>query len=165
MFKKVSFTFLILFAGLFSTLFTTDQYGQDDYLTIATKVEPPRIKQGNEGVLKIKITPRAGIRISFRPEFMINLVKNNNLTFSKLFFKASELDFSTKQENGRVLLELDKEVEIPFKVNDEALIGRQRIMGEVVFTVVFKDNWSLKTRQKFSVDFVSRRNRNLKKKK
>ena len=89
---------------------------------------------------------------------MIKLDKNNNLSFSKVFFTASELDFQTKQENNVVFLELEKEVSILFKVNEESLIGSQKIRGEVVFTAVFNDNWSVKTYQKFNVNFVSRKN-------
>lgn len=133
-------------------------FGQEEYLKISANVEPPRIKQGNEGILKIKITPKNGIKISSHPEFMIKLDKSNNLSFSKLFFTASELDFQTKQENGTVLLELGKEVDIRFKVTEDSLIGKHTIKGEVVFTAVFKDNWSLKTYQKFNVDFTSQRN-------
>jgi hypothetical protein len=137
---------------------------QEDYLTIKAFVEPRAVKQGEEGVLKMKITPKNGIKISSHPEFMIKLDKNNNLSFSKVFFTASELDFQTKQENNAVFLELEKEVSIIFKVNGESLIGNQKIRGEVVFTAVFTDNWSVKTYQKFNVDFVSRKNFKLKSK-
>jgi hypothetical protein len=156
--KKIIILLVLFLSGTFSLLI----FPQDDYLKISTNVDPRRIKQGNEGVLKIKITPVNGIKISSHPEFMIKLDKNNNLSFSKLFFTASELDFQTKQENGTVLLELGKEVDIRFKVNEESLIGKHTIKGEVVFTAVFKDNWSMKTYQKFNVDFVSQRNRKLK---
>ena len=49
---------------------------QEDYLTIKAFVEPRAIKQGEEGVLKMKITPKNGIKISSHPEFMIKLDKN-----------------------------------------------------------------------------------------
>jgi hypothetical protein len=159
--KIIGFAQILMLIGLF----TSFHYSQEDYIKISAIVEPRNIKQGNEGVLKIKITPKPGYKISTHPEFMIKLDENNNLSFSKLFFKASELDFETKQENGAVLLELEKEVNIRFKVNDEALIGKQRIRGEVIFTAVSKDSWALKTYKKFAVDFVSKRNRNLKTKK
>lgn len=135
-----------------------------DYLKITTNITPGAIKQGEEGVLTIKVTPNNGVRISPHPKFMIKLNANDNLSFSKLFFTASELDFETKQEDDTVFLDLEKENEIRFKLNDSALIGRLRISGEVIFTAVFKDNWSLKTHQKFDVDFFSRRNSKLKKK-
>ncbi|UCH93898.1 MAG: hypothetical protein JSV88_27025 [Candidatus Aminicenantes bacterium] len=135
---------------------------QDDYLTIDASVEPRYIKQGVEGILKMKITPKNGLKISSHPDFMIKLDKNNDLSFSKVFFTASELDFQTKQENDTIFLELEKEVVINFKVNEDALIGKQEIRGEVIFTAVFQDNWSLKTYQKFYVDFHSRKNSNLK---
>ena len=158
--KKIQIVLQLLIFTLCASL----QYGQVDYLRISANVEPLKIKQGNEGILKIKITPKAGYKISTHPEFIIKLDQNNNLSFSKLFFKASELDFQTKQENGTVLLELEeKEVEIRFKVNDDSLLGKQTIRGEIIFTAVNKkDNWALKTYQRFNTEFSSRQNRNIK---
>jgi hypothetical protein len=139
---------------------------QEDYLKITTIVEPRSIKQGEEGTLKIKITPRNDFRISSHPEFMIKLDKNNGISLSKQFFTASELDFPTSQENEAVFLDLDKEVSILFKVNEDSLIGKHQISGEVVFTAVFKkDNWSLKTYQKFTADFNSMKNQKSKSRK
>lgn len=148
----------ILFVLVFFLTIAVLNALQEDYLTIKAFVEPRAIKQGEEGVLKMKITPKNGIKISSHPEFMIKLDKNNNLSFSKVFFTASELDFQTTQENNTVFLELEKEVSILFKVNEASLIGSQKIRGEVVFTAVFTDNWSVKTYQKFDVNFVSRKN-------
>lgn len=136
----------------------------EDYLKITTSVNPKRIKQGEEGVLKIKITPKNGLKISSHPKFMIKLNPDDNLTFPKLFFTASELDFETTAENNTVFLNLEKENEISFKVNDSALIGKINISGEVIFTAVFKDNWSLKTHQSFNVSFFSLKNQKIKKK-
>jgi len=134
--------------------------GQNDYLKIATNISPEIIRQGEEGVLKIKIAPLDSIRISSAPEFVIKLAENTNLTFSKYLFTASELDFETEQVDENVYLALDKEISIPFKVNGNSLIGKQQILGEVQFTAVFKDHWSLKTFQKFRTSFRSRRSRN-----
>ncbi len=131
---------------------------QDDYLKITSNVTPKIIRQGEEGILKIKIIPRNDIKISSHPEFIIKLNENSDLTFSKVFFTASELDFQTKQEENIVSLDLEKEIAIPFKVNEESLIGKHKISGEIVFTAVFKDHWSLKTYQKFFTNFSSRRN-------
>jgi hypothetical protein len=89
---------------------------------------------------------------------MIKLDDNENLSYPKVFFTASELDLQSKQENDTLYLELAKEIPIPFKVNGNSLIGKHKISGEVVFTAVFKDNWSLKTYQKFYADFISIRN-------
>ena len=156
--KKIYFALIFFIAG---TL-TLTHFSQEEYLRIAVNVEPRSIKQGKEGVLKLKITPKNGIKISSHPEFIIKLDKNNNLSFSKVFFTASELDFPTSQENDTVFLSLEKEVPINFKVNEDSLIGKHKISGEVVFTAVFNDKWSLKTYQKFYADFVSRKNHQLK---
>lgn len=152
MHKKI-FTIL---TGLF--FLTISSHSQEDYLKIDTIVNPTSICQGQGGVLKIKITPRSDIKISSFLGFMIKLDDNENLSYPKVFFTASELDLQSKQENDSLFLELAKEIPIPFKVNGNSLIGKHKISGEVVFTAVFKDNWSLKTYQKFYADFISIRN-------
>jgi len=168
--KKVKMVYIskmqkrIFFVLIYFIIFAVLNGLPEDYLSITASVEPRGITQGEEGVLKMKISPKNGIKISSHPEFIIKLDRNNNLSFSKVFFTASELDFQTKQENNAVFLQLEKEVAIHFKVNEDSLIGRQNISGEVIFTAVFEDNWSLKTYQKFSVDFLSKKNYKLKSK-
>ena len=131
---------------------------QDDYLKIISTVSPKIIRQSEEGILKIKIIPRDDIKISSHPEFIITLNENNDLTFSKVFLTASELNFQTKQEDNIVSLDLKKEIEIPFKIKEDSLIGKHKISGEIIFTAVFEDHWSLKTYQKFFTVFSSRKN-------
>lgn len=145
----------------------TNDGSQDDLLKIVTSIKPKYIRQGMEGKLSIKILPAQGIKIASNPDIRINLNKNDNIQFSKVFFTGSELDFKTIQEDDLVFydFETDKEGKtISFKVNDASLIGKQKLNGEVVFTATFKDKWSVKTFQKFSAEFVSTRNRNIKKK-
>ncbi len=156
--KKIYLVSLCLF---FLNLIT---FSQDDYLKINTSVDPSSIQQGEEGVLKIKIIPRNDIKISSCLGFMIKLHDNENLSFPKVFFTASELDLQSKQEDDTLYLELEKEIPIRFKVNENSLIGKHKISGEVTFTAVFKDKWSLKTYQKFYADFISKSNRKLRKK-
>lgn len=150
---------------IFIFIFTSFCYSaNDDFLTISTDIKPKRIKQGEEGIIKIKIIPKIGLKISSHPEFMIKFDNNTNLVFSKVFFTASELDFQTMQENDLVFIDLEKEISIPFKVKENSLIGKHIISGEVIFTAVFEDNWSLKTFQKFYIDFISKRNYKLNRK-
>jgi hypothetical protein len=158
--KKIYF---VLFCLLFLNIITLSQ---DDYLKINTSVKPSSIRQGEEGVLKIKIIPRNDIKISSCLGFMIKLDDNENLSFPKVFFTASELDLQSKQdkENDTVYLELEKEIPIRFKVNENSLIGKHKIKGEVIFTAIFEDKWSLKTYQKFYADFISKRNQKPRKK-
>lgn len=153
--------FIIVILNIF---IYTNQSSQEDYLKIVTNVTPERVQQGEEGILKIKITPKDHIRISSHPEFIIKLDQTNTLIFPKIFFTSSELDFQTKQEQETVYLELNKEVEIPFKLSETSLIGKHTINGEIIFTAVFKDNWSLKTYQKFTAGFRASRNTKIKKK-
>lgn len=145
---------------LFSSVFC-----QDDFLKVECTVSPHSIMQGNEGLLKIKIVVRSGIRISANPEFMIKLdEKNENLSFSKIFFAGSELNLPITQEKGGIFLDPQKEIEVPFKLSESALLGNLTVSGEVVFTTLFQDNWSIKTTQKFTANFVSCKNYKLKKK-
>jgi len=145
---------------LFSSVFC-----QDDFLKVECTVSPHSIMQGNEGLLKIKIVVRSGIRISANPEFMIKLdEKNENLSFSKIFFAGSELNLPITQEKGGIFLDPQKEIEVPFKLSESALLGNLTVSGEVVFTMLFQDNWSIKTTQKFTANFVSYKNYKLKKK-
>lgn len=139
-------------------LLNVTQFTQENYLKINAKVTPRIILQGEEGVLKIKITPKNGLKISSHPEFIIKLDTNSGFTFPKIFFTASELNFQTIQEDDAILLDLEKEIEIPFKVKENSLIGRHKISGEVIFTAVFQDHWSVKTYQTFITDFFSKKN-------
>ncbi len=145
----------------------TDNSAQDELLKIVTSIKPKVIRQGMEGELTIKILPVQGIKIASNPDIRINLNKNENVQFSKVFFTGSELDFKTIQEDDLVYYDFETEEEekaISFKVNDVSLIGKHKLNGEVVFTATFKDKWSVKTFQKFSAEFISTRNRNNKKK-
>ena len=140
---------------------------QDDLLKIVTSIKPKVIRQGMEGELTIKIVPVSGIRISSNPDIRINLNKNGNVQFSKVFFTGSELDFKTIREDELVYYKFDneeKEKAISFKVSDSSLIGKHKLNGEVVFTATFKDKWSVKTFQKFSAEFISVKNSKRRKK-
>jgi hypothetical protein len=153
---------ILLFSFLF--LLTGAAFSQDEFLKIECAVSPRQVLQGNEGLLKIKILVRNGIKISANPEFLIRLDENESLSFAKIFFAGSELNLPTTQENEGVFLDPQKEIEVPFTLSEEALLGNLTVSGEVVFTMLFPDNWSVKTTQKFSAGFVSRRNYQIKKK-
>lgn len=137
---------------------------QDDFLKVECTVSPRSIRQGNEGLLKIKIVVRSGVRISANPEFIIKFDENENLSFSKSFFAGSELNLPITQEKEGIFLDPQKEIEVPFKLSESALLGNLTLSGEIIFTIFFQDNWSIKTTQKFSANFVSRKNYNIKKK-
>jgi len=137
---------------------------QDDFLKVECSVSPRSVMQGNDGLLKIKIFVRSGIRISANPEFMIKLDENENLSFSKIFFAGSELNLPITQEKDGIFLDPQKEIEVPFKLNESALLGSLTLSGEIIFTIYFQDNWSIKTTQKFVASFVSRKNYKIKKK-
>jgi hypothetical protein len=150
---------IISFFLLFGSAFC-----QDDFLKVECTVSPHSIMQGNEGLLKIKIVVRNGIRISANPEFMIKLDENENLSFSKIFFAGSELNLPITQEKEGIFLDPQKEIEVPFKVSESALLGNLTVSGEIIFTIFFQDKWSIKTSQKFVANFVARKNFKIKKK-
>jgi len=137
---------------------------QDDFLKVECTVSPRSIMQGNEGLLKIKIVVRSGIKISANPEFMIKLDENANLSFSKIFFAGSELNLPITREKEGIFLDPQKEIEVPFKLSESALLGNLTVNGEIIFTIFFQDNWSIKTTQRFAANFVSRKNFKNKKK-
>jgi hypothetical protein len=153
---------VILLICLF--LFFSSGFCQDELLKIECTVSPQRILQGNEGLLKIKIVVPNGVRISASPEFLIRLDENENLSFAKIFFAGSEMNLPTTQEKEGVFLDPQKEIEVPFKLNESALIGNLTVSGEIIFTMLLQDNWSVKTTQKFSANLVSRRNYKIRKK-
>ncbi|MCX6555940.1 MAG: hypothetical protein NTW95_00675 [Candidatus Aminicenantes bacterium] len=157
--NKYGAVFLSGFFLLFGTIFC-----QEDFLKIECAVSPRSIRQGNEGVLKIKIVVRNGVRISSNPEFLIKLDENENLSFSKIFFAGSELNLPITQEKEGIFLDPQKEIEVPFKLSESALLGNLSVSGEIVFTIFFQDNWSVKTTQKFAANFISRKNYKIKKK-
>jgi len=154
------FVTLLIFLFFFGNL----AFGQEEYLRIEASVSPKNIAQGTEGLLKIKITPKSGIKISSNPEFMIRLDQNGNLSFPKIFFVGSELNFPTSQENSGIFLDLQKEIEIPFKVSETALLGKHTLSGEIIYTALIEDNWYIKTFQKFNTGFVSKKNSQVKRK-
>jgi hypothetical protein len=151
--------FLSSFFLLFGSVFC-----QDDFLKVECTVFPRSIMQGNDGLLKIKIVVRSGIRISSNPEFMIKFDENEILSFSKIFFAGSELNLPITQEKEGIFLDPQKEIEVPFKLSEAALLGNLTVSGEIIFTIFFQDNWSIKTTQKFAANFVSHKNYKLKKK-
>jgi len=158
--RKIPITLLIILS-----LLSITNSSQDELLKLKTSVSPKMIRQGQEGELSIKITPNEGIRISSNPDIKIVLNKNENIQFSKVFFTGAELDYQTIQEDNFIFYKFDEEEKsIRFKVKDSAFTGKQRLNGEVIFTAIFKDGWSVKTFKKFSVGFISGKGRNLKKK-
>ena len=151
-------TIIFIIAALF--IFNTGVAKENDkLLKISATVKPYKIKQGKDGILRIVIKPKFGIKIASHPELRIKLGENNNVSFSKFFFNSSELGFKTIKNNGSVFLKIDEKViPISFKLKNDALLGTRRIDGEIIFTAVFKDNWSIKTFQKFTAYFISLKN-------
>ena len=148
----------LLLLGSFLTLADQEEPAVP-YLQVEAKTNKKAYYQGEEGQIKLRITPRSDINISVYPEMLIRFRSNANLVFAKNFFTASELDFLTFQEKDTeyVYYNLDKEIVIPFKVSPNALLGRMRIEGEVAFSAIFLSNhWCLKTYETFEVEIVSR---------
>ena len=148
--------------GLLALAFCLTQFAQEapplPYLSITAKTNKKYYQQGEEGKIRLRITPRPDINISVYPDMLIRFKANANLVFAKNFFTASELDFLTVQEKDSdyVYYNLDKEIVLPFKVSESALLGRMLIEGEVAFSAIFVANhWCLKTYEPFSIEIVS----------
>jgi len=144
---------LFFFGILLSAILLNSQ----DNIRIDCSVFPGTVGIGEEGVLKIRVTPRPGIRISAHPEFMIRIEDGENFSFAKLFFMGSEFKFTRIQDGDGVFLNLDKEIEIPFTVSENAYIGKHSIQGEITYAVLSNDNWIIKTKERFTVSFSTRK--------
>jgi len=140
-------------------LLCSPRAGAEDFLLIRAECLPRSLLPGAEGQLHLNIQPRPErkIRIAGQPELIVRLDEQSALIFNKVFFTASELDFPSRMEDGLVLLEMDREITIPFRMAEAAPPGPCPLSGEVVFTAVFPDGWSMKTFQKFSVSPVKAR--------
>lgn len=149
----------MLLVGLLASLMPGQEEPPLPYLTVSARTNKRYYFQGEEGQIRIRITPRPDINISVNPDMLIRFKTDANLVYAKNFFTASELDLLTIQEEGTdyVYYNLDKEIVIPFKVSEDALIGRLVIGGEVAFWAIFASNhWCLKTYQPFQVEIASR---------
>jgi len=152
----------LVFAAFFLvmvSLLTSQENAAVNYIEISVQTDKKSYFQGEEGFIKIRITPRSDINISVYPEMLIRFKPNANLVYAKIFFNASELDYLTRQEKDTdfVYYNLDKEISIPFKVSETALLGRMSIEGEVAYSAVFVSNhWCLKTFQPFEAEIISK---------
>ncbi len=166
--QKRIITLIIFFTLFFSILVANDSRS---FINIETKVEPRVIVMGEEGILKIKVTPASTMRISSSPEFVVRLNESDSgVVFTKNFFTASELEFKTQQEGSNIFLNLGKEILIPFKIestdsSSDIQSHNHRISGKIIYTAVEKkDSWSVKTFQTFSTYFKSKIKKNKKQK-
>ncbi len=133
---------------------------ENSFLNIKVSTNKKILQAGENAILILNFSLlNEDNKISSHPELLIKIEENNSsITLKKFFFTASELDYKTKKNKNFVFLDLDKELKIPFTVNQEALEGRHQIIGELIFTIVFKDGWSMKTFQKFNTSFFVREN-------
>jgi len=129
---------------------------QED-LRIESRTLPATVALGGDGQLRIKLSLRPGVRISSHPEFMIRFDESEQVSFAKVFFTGSDLNLQRIQEGESVYLDLQREIEIPFRVNPDAFLGRPTIKGAIVYTILSPDNWYIKTIQKFRTAFGTRR--------
>lgn len=149
--KYRGFLLIVILSVLSYSLFA-----QDD-LRIDCEVVPSQIYLGEEGTLKIRLTPRPGIRLSAHPELLFLLEESEQFSFPKLIFRGSEFNLSQIQQPEGIFIELPSNIEIPFKVNENAYIGKHYIKGEITFTALSPDNWYTKTFQRFTASFSSRK--------
>jgi hypothetical protein len=145
---------IFLAACALCTLFLTSQ---DNLLKIDVSINPKHVAQGSNVVLKLHMTPQNGCRISSHPELVIRFNDNDWLVFTKMFFGGSELNLPTSQEKDGVYVSIDRDIEIPFKIKDNAPLGTIELSGEVTFTALFQGSCFVKTFQVFSVPLQVRK--------
>ncbi len=155
--KSKQFFWLIFFL---SNFFVT---AQNEFLKIELQAKPKELRRGEEGTLLIKIEPRDDLKVLLYPEFIICFEESRNFIFNKYFFTANELNVETETFNQIACLKFSEELSFPFQIGENAFLGTQILSGEIIYTVMFKDSWSVKTSQKFSLPLTILKERKAKK--
>ena len=150
--KRFGMALLLLFA-----VFYVLGSQEEDIIKIDASINPQRLSKGNEGHVVFKFRVKEGITINPQPSFIIELSPSEELVFSKNFFSASDLEIELLEEEGKEYLVLDKQIEIPFTVSEEAERGTHTLEGKVKYFAFSKaENWCLKTTSLFSASFYTR---------
>ncbi|MCJ7582343.1 MAG: hypothetical protein MUP98_17650 [Candidatus Aminicenantes bacterium] len=130
---------------------------EEDLIKIDATINPGRLSKGNEGKVVLKFRVKEGITINPQPSLTIELSPSEELVFSKKFFTASDLDLEILEEEGKKYLVLTKQIEISFRVSNEAKKGMHSLEGKVKYFAFSKaENWCLKTTSLFSASFYTR---------
>ena len=130
---------------------------EEDLIKIDATINPRRLSRGSEGSVVLKFNVKEGITINPQPSFTIELSPSEELIFSKYFFSASDLEIEIQEEEGKEYLVLTKQIEIFFKVSDEAVKGMHSLEGKVKYFAFSKaENWCLKTTSLFTASFYMR---------
>lgn len=131
---------------------------QDDgVLKIEASARPEILSRNQEGKIVLKLLLPEGITIIPQPFFSVEFIPRKEVVFTKMILAASDLDLEILKENGEEYFNLDKPIEIPFKVSGEAERGKCRLEGKIKYFACSKDEgWCLKSTSKFFLDFYIR---------
>lgn len=130
---------------------------EEDLIKIDATINPGRLSRGNEGKVVLKFRVKEGITINPQPSLTIELSPSEELVFSKNFFTASDLEIEILEEEGKEYLVFTKQIEISFRVSDEAEKGLHSLEGKVKYFAFSKtENWCLKTTTLFTASFYTR---------
>lgn len=124
---------------------------QNEFLKVELRSDPRSLARGSDAILLIKIEPRQDLKVLLYPEFVIRFEEDQNFSFNKSFFTGNELAIETETVEQLSYFKFQEELKIPFLVNENAFLGTQILSGEITYTVMFRDNWSVKTSQKISI--------------
>ncbi len=131
---------------------------QDDgVLKIEASVRPEILSGNQDGKIVLKLSLPEGITIVPQPFFSVEFVPRKDIVFAKTILAASDLDLEILKENGEEYFNLDKPIEIPFKVSGEAERGKYRLEGKIKYFACSKEEgWCLKSTSKFFLSFSIR---------
>ncbi len=125
-----------------------------DLLKVEGKVKPSILLRGQEGKIILSLDTPSGVYINSFPCLVIEFKPSKELVFSKSFFTSSDLEIESIEKDGNTYLNLEKEIEIPFKVSMEAKRGKHKLEGEIrYFACSAKEGWCLKSSKEFSISF------------
>ena len=149
---------VIAFGFVLSAGFSQTGTGQDtELLKAECSVVPPRLSRGQSGKIVIRFAVPEGVEISPHPDFVIEFNPGPELTFSKNFFTARDLEIEVSEKPDGEALKLDRSVEIPFTVSTEAKRGTHRLEGRVkYFARSLRENWCVKETVRFAAGFYTR---------
>ena len=148
-FKKAGI-FLIICLSIFTFLISQTI----DILKIKGKIKPSILLRGQEGKVVLKLEVPDGIYINSFPSVVIEFKPCKELIFSKNFFTSSDLELESFEKDGNKYLNLDKDIEIPFKVSMKAKRGKHKLKGEIkYFACSASEGWCLKSSKEFTIPF------------
>jgi hypothetical protein len=125
-----------------------------DILKVKGKIKPSILLRGQEGKVILKLEVPSDIYINSFPSLVIEFKPCKELIFSKNFFTSSDLELESFEKDGNRYLNLENNIEIPFKVSMKAKRGKHELKGEIkYFACSATEGWCLKSSKEFKISF------------